>query len=68
MPRIHLNGTPQTLEQATSVETLVEGLVTDMHEGVAVAINGEIVRRGQWSTREVQDGDDIEIVHAVQGG
>lgn len=68
MPRVHLNGEAQTLEPDTSVATLVEGLVADMNEGVAVAINGVIVRRAQWSTREVQDGDDIEIVRAVQGG
>lgn len=68
MHRIRLNGEAQTLEQATSVEALVESLVADVSEGVAVAINGEIVQRAQWPNREVQDGDDIEIVRAVQGG
>jgi len=68
VPRIRLNGEPQTLEAATSVDALVESLVADRREGVAVAINGEIVRHAQWSNREVQDGDDVEIVRAVQGG
>lgn len=36
--------------------------------GVAVAINGAVVPRSQWSTTVLQPGDRIEIVGAVQGG
>ena len=37
-------------------------------DGVAVAINGAVVPRTKWLERQVHDGDDIEIVRAVQGG
>ncbi|MGA2969340.1 MAG: sulfur carrier protein ThiS [Acidimicrobiales bacterium] len=37
-------------------------------KGVAVAINGEVIRRGEWSTTSLHDGDVIEIVNAVAGG
>jgi thiamine biosynthesis protein ThiS len=40
---------------------------TPDQRGVAVARNGEIVRRDEW-TQPVEDGDEIEIVRAVQGG
>lgn len=36
--------------------------------GVAVAINGEVVRRGEWISTSIQDGDVVEIVNAVAGG
>lgn len=36
--------------------------------GIAVARNGEIVRRAQWNLQEVTAGDRIDIVGAVQGG
>ena len=36
--------------------------------GVAVAINGEIVRRSQWSSTQVLDGCIVEIVTAAAGG
>jgi sulfur carrier protein len=36
--------------------------------GVAVAINDQIILRSQWTSRTLKDGDEIEIVHAVQGG
>jgi sulfur carrier protein len=66
--RIRLNGKSRELAQVSSIAMLVGSLVGEEQEGVAVAVNGEIVTRSQWPEREVQDGDDIEIVRAVQGG
>ena len=36
--------------------------------GVAVARNAEVVPRSQWFATVLAEGDDIEIVTAVQGG
>ncbi|MEO9181549.1 MAG: sulfur carrier protein ThiS, partial [Acidimicrobiales bacterium] len=36
--------------------------------GVAVAVNGEVVRRSQWSMTRVADESVVEIVTAVAGG
>lgn len=36
--------------------------------GVAVAVNSTVVPRSQWSGRALCDGDDVELVTAVQGG
>ncbi|ROS41739.1 sulfur carrier protein ThiS [Amycolatopsis thermoflava] len=36
--------------------------------GVAVAMNGEVVRRGEWAARAVPAGARLEILTAVQGG
>jgi thiamine biosynthesis protein ThiS len=35
---------------------------------MAVAVNGEIVRRLDWKTHTLRTGDRVEIVGAVQGG
>lgn len=35
---------------------------------VAVARNGEVVPRSAWATVDVVAGDQIEVLHAVQGG
>jgi len=66
--RLRVNGEDRFLLGVPHVEALVQQLAADELEGVAVAVNGEIVPRGKWLEREVQDGDDIEIVRAVQGG
>jgi sulfur carrier protein len=51
------------------VTTIVEEMATgEERDGIAVAVNGAIVPRAEWSTKELQDGDSIEIVRAVQGG
>ena len=36
--------------------------------GVAVARNGEVVPRSSWTIVELDAGDHIEVLHAVQGG
>jgi sulfur carrier protein len=43
-------------------------LVTTARSGVAAAINGEVVRRAAWASTPLADGDEIEVVTAVQGG
>jgi len=37
-------------------------------EGTAVALNEEVVPRGQWAETHLKDGDRIEILGAVSGG
>ena len=66
--RLRVNGVEQSCEGVTDLAVLVQKLAAGEADGIAVAVNGEIVPRGQWREREVQDGDDIEIVRAVQGG
>lgn len=36
--------------------------------GIAVALNGDVVRRGEWSTTVVHDDTKVEIVTAAAGG
>ena len=52
------------------VETVEEMLrrLTIESRGVAVAIDGEIVRKSEWSDTQIEDGNAIEIVTAVAGG
>ena len=36
--------------------------------GIAVALDGEVVRRGAWCETKVHDGTQVEIVTAAAGG
>ena len=65
---IRLNGVQQQLEPPLRLAELAELATVGQRDGIAVAVNGEVVPRGAWQEREVQNGDDIEIVRAVQGG
>jgi sulfur carrier protein len=35
---------------------------------VAIALNEKIILRSDWSTLCLNEGDRIEIIHAIQGG
>lgn len=67
--RITLNGGERQVDDGTTVADLVEQ-VTDRTDGkgVAVARNGEVVRRRDWDATTVEAGDRLEILNAVQGG
>ncbi|HEY2665483.1 MAG TPA: sulfur carrier protein ThiS [Actinomycetota bacterium] len=36
--------------------------------GVAIALDEEVVPRGDWATRRLHEGQRIEVVRASQGG
>ena len=36
--------------------------------GVAVAVDAEVVPRGQWDSTELHEGARVEILRAIQGG
>ena len=65
--KIQLNGEGRELNRDCTILGLLvnEGLAG---RRVAVEINGEIVPRGQHDSHLLQDGDRVEIVHALGGG
>ena len=65
---ITVNGEPRDRDGATIVELLSDLGVEDRARGVAVAVNGEIVPRAQWSLHRVDTGDRVEALSAMQGG
>ena len=43
-------------------------MLTTAAIGVAVALNGEVVRRPDWTSTPLSPGDQVEVLTAVQGG
>jgi sulfur carrier protein len=37
-------------------------------KGFAIALNGAVVRRDAWGSTPLSDGDEVEIIRAMQGG
>jgi sulfur carrier protein len=65
--QVRLNGEPRELPDGTTVAEAVAGL-TPAAAGVAAAVNGDVVPRGSWTVTLLADGDQVEVVTAVQGG
>jgi sulfur carrier protein len=66
--RVTINGEPRDLHERATVEAVVRVAGAPDGRGVAVALDGEVVPRGEWATTELRDGQQIEVVAAVQGG
>ena len=65
---IKVNGKERETEAFSSVAALLsaEGMITV--GGMAVAVNGKVVRRPDWETRILNEGDDVIIINAAYGG
>ena len=67
--KIKINGEEQVLEETLNVSDFLTGYLNGKDsKGIAVARNGTIVPRSQWRFTMIEENDEIEIVHAVQGG
>jgi sulfur carrier protein len=64
---ITVNGTSETYPPGTTVAALVARVCATVH-GVAVAVGDAVVPRAEWGGRTLRDGDEVEILTAVQGG
>jgi sulfur carrier protein len=68
MTTICLNGETEQLAATTIAELVAEKSDMPAGRGLAVALNGTLVRRADWANTPLQAGDAVEIVRAMQGG
>ena len=64
---IHVNGERREVPQDLSLSNLIANLELSP-ERIAVELNREVVRRGNWDSTALKENDRIEIVHFVGGG
>ena len=65
--QIHVNGEAKQIENNTSLAELVSLLLLPQQR-IAVELNQHVVRRVDWPTTTLNDGDRVEVVHFVGGG
>jgi len=53
-------------DEVTVADVVARLAVPD--RGVAVAVDGALVRRASWPTTALGDGASVEVLTAVQGG
>lgn len=64
---VQVNGNWRTFPDGITVARLLESIGATAR-GVAVALDGEVVRRSSWAEVVVGPGAKLEILTAVQGG
>jgi thiazole synthase len=67
--KVELNGVPLELPEAATVADAVrESRAVREGRGVAVALDGEVVPRGEWETTPLAEDSSVEVLAAIQGG
>jgi sulfur carrier protein len=64
---ITLNGAMAEVADGTTVADLITD-ITGSARGSAAVVDGEVVPRSVWPMTELREGQQIELITAVQGG
>jgi len=64
---IQFNEKPHELAEGTTLIKFIENLDIQL-QGVAVAINYEVIPKNEWHKTTLKDGMAIMMIHAVSGG
>jgi len=65
--RLCINGHPREAPALATLADLADWLQLPAH-GSAVELNGRVVRRADYSTTGLAEGDSLEVVRLVGGG
>jgi sulfur carrier protein len=65
--KIIVNGADHEARDGATLADVVTEVAGDRRD-VAVARNGDVVRRADWAATTVTGGDRVEVLTAVQGG
>lgn len=65
--QVYINGEPKELADNASLAEVISHLDLPVTR-IAIELNRSVIRRANWETTIVQEGDRLEIVHFVGGG
>jgi sulfur carrier protein len=65
---VTLNDRPHVLAAPATLLGLLAQAGLAGRRGIAAAVNGEVVPRDAWPTRELAQRDRILVIRATQGG
>ncbi|HXN35560.1 MAG TPA: sulfur carrier protein ThiS [Opitutaceae bacterium] len=63
-----VNDRPHALAGPATLAGLLSELGLAEKRGVAAAVNGTVVPRAAWESRELAGGDRVLVIRATQGG
>ncbi len=65
--KIYLNGEPYNLEASVSIESLLR-ILDIQHKRIAIEVNQQIIPRSLHPNTYLNEGDNVEVIHAIAGG
>jgi sulfur carrier protein len=65
--QVKVNGVETSINDGSTVADLAE--INGVGQtGTAIAVNNALVRRANWQSTPLKDGDDVVIIKAAYGG
>lgn len=67
---LEVNGEQRSFgdEDSMTVAELLDRLEIEQTDGLAVAVDARVVTRSQWDEEQIEEGAEVEIIRATQGG
>jgi thiamine biosynthesis protein ThiS len=65
--QVYVNGESREVSERSTLTSLIADLDLPAQR-IAVELNRAVVRRSEWLTTELREGDRVEVVHFVGGG
>ena len=66
--QISVNNAPLQVSEEANLKDVVESMDLQSTDGIAVAVNQEVIPRGGWESQVLQPDDAVLIITATQGG
>jgi|TARA_B110000259_G_scaffold175887_1_gene211477 sulfur carrier protein len=67
MVSVLVNENPIEIEENATLYQLLQKVNTSV-EGIAIAINDEIIAKNAWESQAIKNNDNVLIIKATQGG
>ena len=67
MVTVLVNENPIEIEENATLSQLLQKVNTSV-EGIAIAINDEIIAKNAWESQAIKNNDNVLIIKATQGG
>ncbi|OIR04014.1 sulfur carrier protein ThiS [mine drainage metagenome] len=65
---VKVNGVPSETAEGATIASLLVDLGLAESKGIAVAVNGIVTARAEWTMCRLEPGDDVLVIRATQGG
>lgn len=66
--KVEINGKATEIEDGASVLDAATAIGVEPARGVAIALDGEVVPRGELAATPLREGQRVEVVVAIGGG
>jgi len=67
MVTVLVNENPIEIEENATLSQLLQKVNASV-EGIAIAINDEIIAKNAWESQAIKNNDNVLIIKATQGG